>query len=263
MASKIGVYVCHCGLNIAGVVDIPAVLAAVRHLPGVALARDYKFMCSDPGQEMVRADIKQHGLDAVVVAACSPLMHERTFRRAAQGAGLNPYFVQMSNIREQCSWVTTDKAAATEKAQAMLAGAVRRVALHQSLETRRVKVNASALVVGGGVAGIQAALDLADSGVHVYLVERQPSIGGHMAMFDKTFPTLDCSACILTPKMTAVGQHPNITLLTYSEVDSVSGFVGNFEVKVRRKAAYVDHAKCNGCGVCMEKCPYKAPSEFD
>jgi heterodisulfide reductase subunit A len=263
MPERIGVYICHCGLNIAGTVDVEAVTQFAATLPGVALAKDYKFMCSDPGQEMIRDDIKAQGLDGVVVAACSPLMHEKTFRRVTADAGLNPFIFQMGNIREQCSWVTDDKTLATEKAKAYIAGAVYRVARHQPLEMQKVKVAPAAMVVGGGIAGIQAALDLANSNIQVYLVERQPSIGGYMAMFDKTFPTLDCSACILTPKMTDVGQHPKIKLLTYSEVDEVSGYVGNFQVKVRRKAAYVDHDKCNGCGMCMEKCPYKAPSEFD
>jgi heterodisulfide reductase subunit A2 len=263
MAQRIGVYVCHCGLNIAGIVDVPAVVEAARGMPGVVVAKEYKFMCSDPGQDLVKEDIRKEKLDAVVVAACSPLMHERTFRNAIAGAGLNPYMLAMANIREQVSWVTEDKEAATLKAKAQIAGMVRRVSAQGPLEMRLVEITPSALVVGGGIAGIQAALDLADSGVQVYLVERTPSVGGYMAMFDKTFPTLDCSACILTPKMTTVGQHPRIKLMTYSEVEEVAGFVGNFQVKVRRKAGYVDHSKCNGCGVCMEKCPYKTASEFD
>jgi len=263
MAKRIGVYICHCGMNIAGTVDVPAVVAEAKLMPRVVLSKEYKFMCSDPGQELIRKDIKEQELDAVVVAACSPLMHERTFRKAIQTAGLNPYLVQMSNIREQDAWVTEDKAAATEKAKALVAGAVWRVAQHAPLEMRLVPITPAVMIVGGGVGGIQAALDIADAGVKVYLVEREPTIGGYMAMFDKTFPTLDCSACILTPKMTSVGCHPNIELMTYSEVESVAGFIGNFQVKVRRKAAYVDHSKCNGCGVCMEKCPYKTPSEFD
>jgi heterodisulfide reductase subunit A len=263
MPKKIGVYVCHCGSNIAGVVDVPALTEFAKGLPGVSLAKDYKFMCSDPGQEMLREDIRSSGLDGVVVAACSPLMHERTFRAAALEAGLNPFLVQICNIREQCSWVTSDKALATEKAKALLAGAVFRAAAHEPLEMRRVEIHPAVMVVGGGIAGIQTALDLADSGVQVFLVEKKPTIGGHMAMFDKTFPTLDCSACILTPKMTSVGAHPNIKLMTYSEVESVSGSIGAFQVRVKRLAAYVDHDKCNGCGVCMEKCPYKADSEFD
>jgi len=261
--TKIGVYVCHCGANIAGAVDIEQVVAFASSLPGVAVVKDYKFMCSDPGQDMLQEDIEQQGLDAVVVAACSPLMHERTFRGVAEDGKLNTYMVQMANIREQVSWVTEDPALATQKTMAQGAGAVRRAALHEPLQMRKVDITPAALVVGGGVAGIQAALDLADAGVPVTLVERQPSIGGHMAMFDKTFPTLDCSACILTPKMSAVGEHPNITLMTYSEVEEVSGHVGNFTVRVRRRAGYVDHDKCNGCGACMDKCPWKADSEFD
>ena len=263
MPKKIGVYICHCGTNIAGIVDVEAVTEFAKGLGDVTLAKDYKFMCSDPGQELLREDIKASGLDGIVVAACSPLMHERTFRKAALDAGLNPFLIQIANIREQCSWVTSDKALATEKAKSLVAGAVARLAAHEPLEMRRVEIKPSALVVGGGIAGIQAALDLADAGVQVHLVEREPTIGGHMAMFDKTFPTLDCAACILTPKMTSVGSHPNINLMTYSEVEEVGGFIGNFTVKVRRKAAYVDHDKCTGCGICTEKCPYKAPSEFD
>ena len=260
---KIGVFICHCGSNIAGTVDIQETIDFSLTLPNVVLCKDYKFMCSDPGQDLIKADIKAHELDAVVIAACSPLMHERTFRNAIAGGGLNPYLVQIANIREQGSWVTEDKALATEKAKAFIAGAVMRVAKHQPLTMRKVSIQPAAMVVGGGVAGIQAALDLADAGTKVTLVERQASIGGYMAMFDKTFPTLDCSACILTPKMTSVGRHPNIRLMTYSEVEEVSGFVGNFNVKVKRKAAYVNHEKCTGCGVCMEKCPIKVPSEFD
>ncbi len=263
MPKKIGVYICHCGTNIAGIVDVEAVAEFSRGLANVTLAKDYKFMCSDPGQELLRDDIKASGLDGVVIAACSPLMHERTFRKAALDAGLNPFLVQIANIREQCSWVTTDKVLATEKAKGLVAGAVARLSNHEPLEMRRVEIKPSALVVGAGIAGIQAALDLADAGVQVHLVEREPTIGGYMAMFDKTFPTLDCAACILTPKMTTVGAHPNINLMAYSEVEEVSGFIGNFKVKVRRKASYVDNDKCNGCGICIEKCPYKTVSEFD
>ena len=261
--AKIGVYVCYCGTNIAGKVNVDEAVAFAKTLPGVAVAKNYKFMCSDPGQEMLREDIRNEGLDRIVVAACSPLMHEKTFRKAALAAGLNPFLTFMANIREQCSWVTEDPAAATHKAKIVIAGAVYRAAAQEPLEMKRVPIAPAVLIVGGGIAGIQAALDLADGGVKVYLVERTPTIGGHMAMFDKTFPTLDCAACILTPKMTAVGTHENITLMTYAEVEEVAGYVGNFDVKVRRKAAYVNHDICTGCGVCIEKCPYKAPSEFD
>jgi heterodisulfide reductase subunit A len=260
---RIGVYVCHCGSNIAGVVDTEAVAKFARGLEGVVVARDYKFMCSDPGQNMIKDDIKEKGLNRVVVASCSPTMHEPTFRRVCQEAGVNPYLFAMANIREHCSWVTEDHDEATEKAKALVSAAVSRVFYHQPLETREVPVNPGTLIVGAGIAGIQAALKIANAGHRVYLVEREPSIGGHMAQLDKTFPTLDCSACILTPRMTEVGSHPNIELMTYSDVEEVSGYIGNFKVRVRKKARYVDEDKCTGCGVCQEKCPFKVDSEFD
>jgi heterodisulfide reductase subunit A len=260
---KIGVYVCHCGSNIASVVDVPQVVEFAKGLKAVAIAREYKFMCSDPGQGMIKDDIKKLGLNRVVVASCSPLLHETTFRRAVQEAGLNPFLFEMANIREHCSWTTEDHERATEKAKALVSAAVKRVYYQQPLETKEAPVNANTLIIGGGIAGIQAALEIADAGHKVYLVEREPSIGGHMIQFDKTFPTLDCSACILTPKMTSAGSHSNIELMTYSEVTEVSGFIGNFKAKIRKKPRYVDMDKCNGCGVCYEKCPWKAPSEFD
>jgi heterodisulfide reductase subunit A2 len=255
MAERIGVYVCHCGTNIAGKVDIDAVVAFAKGLENVALVRDYKFMCSDPGQAMIEKDIKDGVVDRVVVASCSPLMHENTFRKVCERSGVNPYLFAMANIREQCSWVHLDEAASTEKAKALIAAATARSTWLEPLEKRVVPINPRTLVIGGGIAGIQAALDLADAGKEVVLVEREPSIGGHMAKFDKTFPTLDCAACILTPKMVQVGQHKNITLLSYSELAEVSGFVGSFKVKVREKARYVDRELCNGCGMCWEKCP--------
>ena len=255
MSVKIGVYVCHCGTNISGKVNVVEVRDFAKELPCVAVARDYKFMCSDPGQILIQDDIRNYGLDRIVVASCSPLMHEPTFRGACERADLNRYLFQMANIREHCSWVTVDPNAATEKAKALIAGAVAKAAVLAALPRKTVSVNNTALVVGGGIAGIQAALDIADSGRTVYLVEKTASIGGHMAMFDKTFPTLDCAACILTPKMVQVGQHANIKLLSSSEVEEVSGFVGNFKVKIRHKAAYVDHNKCTGCGLCWESCP--------
>ena len=258
MGEKIGVYVCHCGSNIAGMVDVVNVARwAEDTLPNVRVARDYKFMCSSLGQEMIEKDIKDLGLTRVVVAACSPHLHETTFRNACKRAGLNPYLFEMVSIREQVSWVTKDKHVATEKAKALVAGGVHRVMYHQPLEPIFVDINPNVLVVGGGIAGIQAALEIADQGSHVYLVEREPSIGGHMAQFDKTFPTLDCAACILTPKMFTAGNHPNITLLTWSEVEKVDGFVGNFTVQIRKKARKVNMEKCTGCGVCEEKCPKK------
>ncbi len=260
---RIGVYICHCGSNIAGMVDVEEVARFAQDLEGVVVARDYKFMCSDPGQEFIKNDIKELGLNRIVVAACSPTLHEATFRRACQEAGINPYLFEMANIREHCSWVTEDKDKATEKAKALVGAAVRRILYHEPLEIREVSVHPDTLVVGGGIAGIQAALKIADSGHKVYLVEREPSIGGHMAQLDKTFPTLDCSACILTPKMSSAGSHPYIELLTYSEVEEVSGYIGNFKVKIRKKARYVDEDKCTGCGICVEKCPFKADSEFE
>ena len=262
-APRIGVYICHCGSNIAGVVDVEQVAESARGLPSVVVARDYKYMCSDPGQNLIKDDIRELGLDRVVVASCSPRMHEPTFRRACQAAGLNPYLFAMANIREHCSWVHEAGELATEKAKALVRAAVGRAYYQESLETHGVPVNPNVLVVGGGIAGIQAALEIADADRQVYLVEREPSIGGHMAQFDKTFPTLDCAACILTPKMVSVGQHPFIKLMSYSEVVEVSGFVGNYTVKVRRKARYVDEGKCTGCGLCQTKCPWKTDSEFD
>jgi heterodisulfide reductase subunit A len=263
MEPKIGVYVCHCGTNIAGTVDVEAVAKFAATLPNVAVARHYMYMCSDPGQELIRQDIKELGLNRVVVASCSPTLHERTYRRVCQESGLNPYLFEMANIREHCSWVTEDKAAATEKAKALVSAAVRRVYYQEPLETREVPVNPNTLVVGGGVAGIQAALEIADSKHKVYLVEREPSVGGHMIQLDKTFPTLDCSACILTPKMSLVGAHPYIELMSYSEVKEVSGYVGNFKVKIKKKARYVDVDKCTGCGECSAVCPVTVPNEFD
>jgi NADH:ubiquinone oxidoreductase subunit E/NAD-dependent dihydropyrimidine dehydrogenase PreA subunit len=251
---RIGVYVCHCGTNISHTVDVGAVVAHAATLRDVAVAREYKYMCSDPGQEMIRRDIREQGLTHVVVASCSPLMHEGTFRKVCEEAGINRYLFQMANIREHCSWVHTDRRLATAKAKQLVSAAVRRVWYHLPLEEREVAVRPETLVVGAGIAGIEAALRIAESGKRVYLVEKEPSIGGHMAQFDKTFPTLDCAACILTPKMVSVGEHPNIELLSYSEVEAVSGYVGNFDVKIRRKARHIDEQKCTGCGLCVENC---------
>jgi heterodisulfide reductase subunit A len=262
----VGVYVCHCGTNIAGTIDVKRVAEFAQRLPGVSLAREYKYMCSDPGQELIKQDIKEHGLTRIVVAACSPTLHEMTFRGATEAAGLNPYYFQMVNIREQDAWVHEDKEAATVKAMDLVRAAVRRVHFHKPLERRKVAIDANVLVVGGGIAGIHAALTLANSGKNVYLVEREPTIGGHMAQFDKTFPTLDCAACILTPKMTSVRAHPNITMWTLSEVSAVEGYVGNFDVTVRRKARYIDEDLCVGCMDCVDACVFKEPkfaSEFD
>jgi heterodisulfide reductase subunit A len=263
MSERIGVYICHCGSNIAGKVDVEEVAKwAGEELEGVVVARDYKFMCSSLGQELIETDIKDQNLTRVVVAACSPHLHEKTFRRACANAGLNPYLCQMASIREQVSWVTEDSEVATKEAKAMISGAVHRVALHEELQPTEVPVNPNTLIVGGGIAGIQASLELADAGHHVYLVEREPSIGGHMAQFDKTFPTLDCAACILTPKMSDAGSHPNITLMAYSEVEEVTGYVGNFHVRLKKKSNHVNEELCTGCGICIEKCPYKVVDEI-
>lgn len=261
---RIGVYVCHCGSNIATTVDVEEVATwAGSRLQerGVVIARAYKFMCSSLGQELIQKDIKELGLTRVVVAACSPHLHEQTFRKACQQAGLNPYLCELVSIREQVSWVHTDRQAATEKAKAVISGGVERVIHNAPLEPLRVAIHPATLVVGGGIAGIQAALEIADAGFPVYLVEREPSIGGHMAQFDKTFPTLDCSACILTPKMVSAGTHPNITLLSWAEVERVEGYIGNFHITVRQKPRYVNTQMCTGCGICQEKCPKKVVDE--
>jgi heterodisulfide reductase subunit A2 len=261
---RIGVYVCHCGSNIAGTVDVVDVAKwaeeQLKH-QGVVISREYKFMCSSLGQELIEKDIKELGLTRVVVAACSPHLHEKTFRIAAQNAGLNPYLVELASIREQVSWVHTAKTVATAKSKAVVSGAVSRVIENVPLEEIKVPINPNTLVVGGGIAGIQSALEIANAGFHVYLVEREPSIGGHMAQFDKTFPTLDCSACILTPRMVEAGTHPNITLLTWSEVTNVSGYVGNFHVTIKKKARFLKEDLCTGCGICQEKCPKKVIDE--
>jgi heterodisulfide reductase subunit A len=255
---RIGVYVCHCGTNIAGVVDVDSVARfAADDLKGrgVVLSRDYTFMCSTTGQDLIQQDILEQGLTRVVVAACSPHLHEGTFRTACGRAGLNPYLCELASIREHVSWVHTDKSAATAKAKAVVSGAVERVRHNTPLDAIHVPIDASTLVVGGGIAGIQAALEIADAGHEVHLVEREPSLGGHMAQFDKTFPTLDCAACILTPKMASAGSHPHLHLHTWSQVEKVEGYVGNFTVTIRKRPRYVLEDVCTGCGICIEKCP--------
>lgn len=261
---RIGVFVCWCGSNIAKTVDVEKVVEAAKKMPGVVYATDYKYMCSEPGQNMIQEAIREHKLDRIVVASCSPRLHEPTFQRCVEAAGLNPYMVEMANIREQCSWVHERTPEATQHAIDLVRMAVAKVAKNEPLTRSRLDITRKALVIGGGVAGIQAALDIADAGYPVVLVERTPSIGGHMAQYDKTFPTLDCAACILTPKMVDCASHPLIEIWSYSEVEEVKGFVGNFEVTVRRRAKSVDESKCTGCGLCLEKCPVKGiPSEFD
>jgi len=260
---RIGVYVCHCGLNIAGSVDCEAVAKFAATLPNVVLSKDNRYTCSDPGQELIKNDIKEHKLNRVVVASCSPRLHEPTFRKTCEEAGLNKYLFEMANIREHCSWVHLhEKEKATEKAKDLVRMAVAKVALLQPQEELVVPVTRNALVVGGGVAGIQASLDLADIGYKVYLVEKEPSIGGRMAQIDKTFPTMDCSICILAPKMSDVGRHPNIELLTNSEVKEVTGYIGNFKVKVLKKPRYVTD-ECTACDDCVKVCPIIVPNEFD
>ena len=262
-AIRIGVYTCHCGANIAAVVDVKALTAYGATLPNVTVSRDYKYLCSDPGQDLIRQDIAERRLNRVVVAACSPHLHERTFRAALAAGGLNPFYLQMANIREHVSWVHEDKKEATRKSRDLLRGAVRRVVHHVPLEPARIPIHPATLVVGGGIAGIHAALTLANAGKRVYLVEREPTIGGHMAKFDKTFPTLDCAACILTPKMSAVKNHPNITLWTYSDVTRVDGYVGNYKVNVTRRPRYVREDLCVGCLECLDACVYKDARVLD
>ena len=261
---RIGVFVCHCGTNIAGTVDVKAVAAALSHEPGVVFSTDYQYMCSQAGQNMIKDAIAEHKLSGIVVCSCSPRMHEATFRKTAAGAGLNPYMVEIANIREQCSWVHKDMPTGTEKAIILGTAAVAKVNLNAPLTPGESSVTKRALVIGGGIAGIQTALDIADAGFPVDIVEAKPTIGGKMAQLDKTFPTLDCAACILTPKMVDVAQNEKIRIFSYSEVTAVKGFVGNFDVTIKRKARYVKEEICTGCGLCTEKCPQKkVPNEFN
>ncbi|MBP1709437.1 MAG: 4Fe-4S ferredoxin iron-sulfur binding domain protein, partial [Deltaproteobacteria bacterium] len=241
---RVGVFICHCGNNIAGTVDVAKVAEAARMMPGVAFATTYMYTCSEPGQEEIKEAIKREKLDRVVVAACSPRMHELTFRRTVEKAGLNRYFFEMANIREHCSWVGEDKELNTNKAIETIKLAVEKAKQNKSLVASRFKINKRVLVIGGGVAGMQAALDCADGGLDVVLVEKSPSVGGMMARLDKTFPTVDCSICILGPKMVDVSQHEKINLYAYSEIEDIKGYVGNYQIKIRKKATYVDWSKC-------------------
>ncbi len=262
--SRIGVYICHCGLNIAEVMNVDDIVKYTASLPNVIVAQDYRYVCSDPGQVLIKNDVEEYDLDRVVVASCSPRMHESTFRKVLEEADLNPYMLEMVNIREQCSWVHIgEPEKATEKAKSLIKMAVVRSNLLEPLQIKEVSTLHNALVIGGGIAGLSAALDLANQNYEVFLVEKEPSIGGHMAQLDKTFPTMDCSICIFAPKMVDVGKHPNITLITYSEVKEVTGIVGNFHVKIHKKPRFVDAGKCVGCGICANRCPVKIPNEFD
>lgn len=261
---KIGVFVCWCGSNIAATVDVAAVVEALKVQPGVVYATDYQYMCSASGQNIIKDAIKEYGLTGVVICSCSPRMHEATFRKTVQAAGLNPYMLEIANIREQCSWIHKDIKEATEKAIILGRSAIAKVQLNAPLTSQTSPVVKRALVIGGGIAGIQTALDIADAGFEVDIVEKKPTIGGKMSQLDKTFPTLDCAACILTPKMVDAGANDKIHLYTYCEVDKVSGFVGNFSVTIKQKPRYVDPVKCTGCGACTEKCPSKkTPNEFN
>ncbi|MGM9653145.1 MAG: 4Fe-4S binding protein [Eubacteriales bacterium] len=261
---RIGVFVCWCGSNIAGTVDVKAVAEALKNEPGVVFSTNYQYMCSQAGQDIIRDAIREHRLTGLVICSCSPRMHEATFRKTAASAGLNPYMVEIANIREQCSWVHKDMPTGTEKAIILARAAVAKVNLNAPLTPGESPVTKRALVIGGGIAGIQTALDIADAGFPVDIVETKPTIGGKMAQLDKTFPTLDCAACILTPKMVDVAQNENIRIFSYSEVTDIRGFVGNFTVQIKKKARYVKEDVCTGCGLCTEKCPQKkVPNEFN
>lgn len=262
--ARIGVFVCWCGSNIAATVDVHKVAEALGKEPGVVFSTDYQYMCSQAGQELIQDAIREHSLTGVVICSCSPRMHENTFRKTVEKAGLNPYLLEIANIREQCSWIHKDKREATEKAVILGRAAIAKVQLNAPLTSGTSPVKKRALVIGGGIAGIQTALDIAEAGFPVDIVEKKPTIGGKMTQIDKTFPTLDCAACILTPKMVDAAQNENIRIFSYSEVQAVKGFVGNFHVTIKKKARYVDETKCTGCGACTEKCPQKkVPNEFN
>ena len=261
---RIGVFVCHCGTNIAGTVDVAKVAEELGKVDGVAFSTHYTYMCSSAGQQMIEDHIKNDKLTGVVLCSCSPRMHEKTFRACAERAGLNPYKVEVANIREQTSWVMKDMEKATEKAIALGKAAIAKSILDTPLTPGETPVTKRALVIGGGIAGITAALDIADAGFPVDIVEKKVTVGGKMAMLDKTFPTLDCASCIVTPKMTEVSQNPNIRILSYSEVVGVHGYIGNFSIDIKRHPRYVDETKCTGCGECIEKCPMKkVPNDFN
>ncbi|MEJ1405021.1 MAG: FAD-dependent oxidoreductase, partial [Candidatus Sedimenticola sp. (ex Thyasira tokunagai)] len=261
--AKIGVFVCDCGNNIARTVDTPDVTRDAGEQSGVAFVENHKFMCSNPGQEAFKKAIRDEGLDGCIVAACSPKMHEATFRNAAEAAGLNPFRVEIANIREHCSWVHDDKEIGTVKAKDLTKMMVERIKFNRPLERYLMPLTKRTLIIGGGIAGIQAALDLGNAGYPVSIVEKEPSLGGNMARLSETFPTLDCSQCIMTPKMVEVQNHPNITVHAYAEMEKLEGYIGNFRATIRQKAKSVIDSECTGCGECWEKCPFTAESEFD
>jgi len=261
---KIGIYVCHCGVNIGGVVSVPDLVEYAKTLPNVEVGREYKFFCSDVGQKMIKEDIEAGLVNRVVVAACSPRMHEPTFRIACKEAGLNQFLFEMANIREHSTWVhMKEPEGAYEVAKDHIRLAISKARELMPLAVQKVNVEPTSLIIGAGITGMNAALDLSSAGYKVYLVDRSATIGGHMAQLDKTFPTMDCSSCILTPKMSEIAREKNIELLTYSEVTDVTGYVGNFEVTIKKKPHYVDQVKCTGCGICIDSCPITVANEFD
>lgn len=260
---KIGVYICHCGINISATVDVEELKKFAETITNVKVSRNYQYMCSDPGQDLIKNDIKEIGLDRIVVAACSPRMHELTFRKVLRSSGINPYFLEIANIREQCSWVHQDKQQATEKAKELISSAVAKVLLHEPLEENEVCVTPTVMIIGGGIAGIQSALDVANSGFKVYLIEKTPTIGGHITKWDYIFPNLDETVNIINPKMKKLEKHPLINLLTNSEVQDIEGFIGNFRVKVKHNPRFVNPEKCNCCKKCEDVCPVKVPDEFN
>jgi len=261
---RIGVFVCHRGNNIAGTVDVKRVVEELSHYPGVVHAEDYMYMCSDPGQELIRKAIQEKALTGVVNANCSPTLHQRTFRRLAEAEGLNPYRVEIANIREQCSWPhADDKETATRKAIAIIKATVEKLRLNMALTPTVTPLTKRALVIGAGIAGVQAALDIANGGYEVVLVEKDINIGGRAIQLAGTFPNLEKPDSLMADRLAEAGAHPLIKLYTYSEVEEVSGYVGNFEVKIRQKAGYIDKERCNACGLCLEKCPVPVPSEYD
>ena len=261
---KLGVFICHCGANIAGTVDVKSVAEKMGKVEDVAHSTDYIYMCSEPGQQIIREAIREKGLEGVVVACCSPSMHENTFRKAVRSQGMNPYLCEIANIREQCSWVhQKEKEEATRKAGEIILATLEKVRKNEMLEAIAVPINRRALVIGGGIAGMTAALDLGDGGYEVVLVERESSLGGHMAQLSRTFPDLDPAFEGLHAKALEVEKHPKINLYCHSELQDIKGYVGNFDLALRRKATSVNREKCTGCGICIKNCPVEYVSPFE